>query len=178
MDKQLQYIQAIRDIYPDFKIETVQLNQHGQFNDILLVNYETIFRFPKTLREADKLVRETALLRSLQSHVTLPIPDPLYQSQESASLDQIFMDYPLLSGEPFLPGRLNTLTEEQLQHVANQLATFLQHLHTIPAEALAVKLPDFQGCEGWQDLDARFGSKRLPFIRPDAHMRGTRLFHA
>ncbi|HLQ51040.1 MAG TPA: phosphotransferase [Terriglobales bacterium] len=176
MDEQLQYIQAIRDIYPDFKIDTVHLNQHGQFNDILLVNNETIFRFPKTLREAAKLVMETALLRSLQSRVTLPIPDPLYQSQESASIGQIFMGYPLLPGEPLCPERLQTLTEEQLQHVANQLATFLQHLHTTPAEALAVKLPDFQGCEEWQDLYARFRSKLFPFMRPDAHMNVTRLF--
>ena len=77
MDKQSSYIQAIRNIYPDFNIETVQLNQQGQFNDILLVNGETIFRFPKTQREAARLVTETGLLRSLQRHVALPIPDPL-----------------------------------------------------------------------------------------------------
>ena len=176
MDKQLQYIQAIRDIYPNLNIETVQLNQHGQFNDILLVNNQTIFRFPKTLREADKLMRETILLRSLQSRVTLPIPDPLYQSQQSASIGQIFIGYPLLPGEPLWPEQLQTFTEERLQHVANQLAAFLQRLHTTPAEALTVKLPDFQGCEDWQDLYARFRGKLFPYMRPDARMRVTRLF--
>jgi len=176
MDKQSQYIQAIRDIYPAFKIETVQLNQHGQFNDILLVNNQAVFRFPKTPREAAKLVTETALLRSLQSRVTLPIPNPLYQSQPTASIGQIFMGYPLLPGEPLWPERLNTFTDEQLQHVAHQLATFLQRLHTTPAEALAVKLPYFQGCEEWQALYDRFRSKLFPFMRPDMHMRVTRQF--
>src|SRR5260370_7070708 len=103
MDKQLQYIQAIRDIYPDFKIDMVQLNQDGQFNDILLVNYETIFRFPKTLREADKLMRETVLLRTLQTHATLPIPHPLYQIQETPSLRQPLMSYPPLPVQPSFP---------------------------------------------------------------------------
>src|SRR5439155_25246064 len=73
MDKQAKYIQIIHDIYPDFKIETLHLNQTGQFNDILVINEEVIFRFPKTLREADKLVTEIALLCSLQAHSTLPI---------------------------------------------------------------------------------------------------------
>ncbi len=73
MNKQLQYIQAIHNVYPDLKIEKAQLNQNGQFNDILLVNNKTIFRFPKTLREATKLVTEIRLLRSLKGFVTLPI---------------------------------------------------------------------------------------------------------
>jgi len=176
MDKQLQYIQAIRDIYPAFKIETVQFNQQGQFNDILLVNNLTVFRFPKTPREAAKLVTETVLLRSLQSRVTLPIPNPLYQSQQSASIGQIFMGYPLLPGEPLWPERLNIFTEEQLQHVAYQLATFLRHLHTTPAEALAVKLPFLQGCEEWQALYDRFRSKLFPIMRPGAHLQVTRQF--
>ncbi|HEY6408882.1 MAG TPA: aminoglycoside phosphotransferase family protein, partial [Ktedonobacteraceae bacterium] len=177
MDKQSQYIQAIHNVYPDFKIETAQLNRHGQFNDIFLVNGETIFRFPKTLREAAKLVTEAVLLRSLQSRATLPIPDPLYQSKESASIGQVFMGYHLLPGEPLWPERLHTFKDEkQLQHVANQLATFLHHLHTIPVEALAVELPDFQGCEEWQDLYNRFRSKLFPYMRPDACLWVTKQF--
>jgi len=121
-------------------------------------------------------VRETVLLRSLQSSVTLPIPGPLYQSRESSSIGQILMGYPLLPRKPLWPEQLQIIPEERLQHVANQLATFLQHLHTTPAEALAVKLPDSQGCKDWQALYDRFRSKLLPFMRPDAHMRVTRLF--
>ncbi|HLJ36447.1 MAG TPA: phosphotransferase, partial [Ktedonobacteraceae bacterium] len=35
-------------------------------------------------------------------------------------------------------------------------------------EQLAVKLPDFQGCEEWIDLYNRFRNKLFPFMRPDA----------
>src|SRR5215469_4559729 len=169
MDKQIQYIQVIHDVYPDFKIETVQINEHGQFNDILLINDETIFRFPKTLREAAKLETETAVLRSLHNRVTLPISFPVYQSKEGASIGQIFMAYHFLPGEPLWPERLRAIRdEEQLQHIANQLATFLYQLHTTPADALEVKLPDFQGCEEWQSLYERFRSKLFPFMRLDA----------
>lgn len=177
MDKQSQYIQAIHDVYSDFIIETVQLNQQGQFNDILIVNGETIFRLPKTEREAAKLVIETALLRSLQGRVILPIPDPLYQSEEGAAIGQVFMGYWLLPGEPFWPERLQAIKdEEQLQHVANQVATFLKHLHSISAEALEVRLPDFQGCEEWRDLYDRFRGKLFPFMRSDARLRVKKQF--
>jgi hypothetical protein len=42
MGKQSHYIQAIQDVYPNLRIETVDLKQHGQFNDILVVNQESI----------------------------------------------------------------------------------------------------------------------------------------
>jgi len=177
MDKQLTYIQAIIDTYPDFNVETVHLNQGGQFNDILLVNGEIIFRFPKTAREAAKLETETALLRSLQSHVTLPIPNPIYQSRDIAAIGQVFMGYRLLVGEPFWPRTLDIITnKEQLQHLATQLSTFLHQLHTTPAEALHVKLPGFQGCEEWQGLYNRFRDKLFPFMQPDACTLITRQF--
>ena len=169
MDQQLPYLQAIHDVYPDLKIESIQLFQHGQFNDILLIDNQTIFRFPKTQREADKLATETALLRNLQSYVTLPIPDPAYQSQKNAPPGQIFMGYHFLPGEPLWPERLYALRDEkQIQHLANQLATFLQQLHTISAERLEVKLSGFRGCEEWQELYDRFQNKLFPFMRQDA----------
>ena len=64
MDKQSHYIQAIQDVYPHLSIETVELKQHGQFNDILVVNQESIFalaslphrtqQFQKNLYHFDK----------------------------------------------------------------------------------------------------------------------------
>ena len=177
MDQQLQYIRAIHDAYPDLQIDSVQLFQHGQFNDILLIDNQKIFRFPKTQREADKLTTEMALLRSLHDYVRLPIPDPAYQSQKNAPPGKIFIGYRFLSGEPLWPERLHALRgEKQIQHIANQLATFLQQLHTISAEQLGVQLPDFRGCEEWQDLYDRFRDKLFPFMRSDAHQEVSRQF--
>jgi aminoglycoside 2''-phosphotransferase len=176
MNKQSHYIYAIHDVYPDFSIETVQINQNGQFNDIVMINNERIFRFPKTPREAAKLMTEIALLRSLQSYMTLPIPYPIYQSKETASIGQVFMGYHLLPGEPLWPKTLGTLKDEEVQHLADQLATFLRQLHAISVKILEVKLPDFQGCEKWRDLYNRFQSKLFPFMRVDARRWVTEQF--
>jgi aminoglycoside 2''-phosphotransferase len=60
------YIHAIHDVYPALLIEAAHLNQQGQFNDVLVINNEYIFRFPKTQREALKLDRETKLFTALR----------------------------------------------------------------------------------------------------------------
>jgi aminoglycoside 2''-phosphotransferase len=177
MDKQANYIQIIHDVYPDIKIETAYLNQSGQFNDILIINGEIIFRFPKTLREADKLVTESALLWSLQGHTTLPIPNPIYRSRLTEPIGRVFMGYHMLPGEPLWPKTLQAIKDEKLlQHLADQLATFLRGLHAAPAEALEVKLPGFRGCEEWQELYERFRSKLFPFMRINARAWTTRHF--
>ncbi|MHB8597906.1 MAG: phosphotransferase family protein [Ktedonobacteraceae bacterium] len=169
MDKISAYIQAIRDVYPDLAIKTTQFNKDGQFNDVLIINEESIFRFPKTEREATKLVTEVALLRGLQNHVTLPIPNPIYRSAETASVGQNFMGYSLLAGEPFWHKTFYAINDEGLlQHLANQLATFLHQMHSTQAGELVVNLPDFQGCAEWIDLYNRFRNKLFPIMRPDA----------
>src|SRR5436305_1117458 len=169
MDKQANYIQVIHDVYPDFKIETLHLNQNGQFNDILVINEEIIFRFPKTPREADKLVTESALLWSLQGHTTLPIPRPIYRSKVTEPIGHVFMGYHMLPGEPLWPQTLYAIKDEKLlQHLADQLATFLRQLHSTPAEALEVKLPDFRGCEEWRGLLEGICHKVFPFLMFDA----------
>ena len=178
LETHLRYIRSIHETYPDFEIAHCDLNQRGQFNDILLVNDRTIFRFPKTAREAEKLATEIALLKTLQSLVPLPIPRPLYQSKEGTVIGQIFMGYPLLPGEPLWPEKLCAFNNEQLRYVAHQLATFLQRLHGISPEMLEVKLPAAQGCEAWSDLYERFRLKLFPFMRPDARLQVTQQFEA
>jgi aminoglycoside 2''-phosphotransferase len=178
LDQQTPYIQAIRACYPGFTIKTARLlSQQGQFNNVLLVNEDTIFRFPKTPREAAKLTIETALLRNLQERVTLPIPNPLYQSQEGASIGQVFMGFHLLPGEPLMPETLQALSSEgHRQHIAEQLAEFLHQLHAMPVDAVSVTLPAFQGCEEWKDLYNRFHDRLFPFMRPDARRQVTKHF--
>ena len=177
MNKEANYIQIIRDVYPGIPIETAHLNQNGQFNDILVVNEEIIFRFPKTLREADKLMTESALLWNLQGRTTLPVPDPIYRSKVAEPIGHVFMGYHLLPGKPLWPETLHAIKDDKLlQHLADQLATFLRGLHSFPAEALKVRLPDFRGCEEWRDLYERLRTKLFPFMRIDARTWTTRHF--
>jgi len=177
LDRQAGYIQVIHDLYPDLEIEKAHLNQNGQFNDILVINDKIIFRFPKTMREAGKMVTECAVLWSLQGRLPLPIPDPIYRSEMGEAIGHVFMGYHMLPGVPLWPQTLHAIHDEtQLQHLADQLATFLRALHATPAEALEVKLPDFRGCEEWQELYERFRDKLFRYMRPGARAWTTRHF--
>ncbi len=171
MNKQAIYVQTIQNAYPDLAIETVQFNQSGQFNDILLVNDALIFRFPKVERETRKLRTEVALLRSLQARLSLPIPQPLYVREETEGIGQIFMGYPMLPGKPLRPSLLHTLGNEVVQSLAEALAIFLRQLHSTPLETLEVKLPDIQGCAEWSDLYQRFRDRLFPFMRDEARLQ-------
>jgi len=177
LDRQASYIQVLQSLYPNLEIETAHLNQNGQFNDILIINDKIIFRFPKTMREAGKLVTECAVLWSLQGRMTLPIPNPIYRSRVTETIGHVFMGYHMLPGMPLWPQTLCAIRDETLiQHLADQLATFLRVLHATPAEALEVKLPDFRGCEEWQELYERFRDKLFRYMRRDARAWTTRHF--
>ena len=47
MKKIDKYQQQIHDAFPELSIEQISLNEEGLNNDILVINEELIFRFPK-----------------------------------------------------------------------------------------------------------------------------------
>ncbi|WP_257147702.1 hypothetical protein [Bacillus sp. AW] len=60
------------------QIESTYINEIGQNNDVLIVNDDIVFRFPKYEKGIEKLRLETKLLERLQSFITLPIPYPFW----------------------------------------------------------------------------------------------------
>ena len=56
------YEQRILNIFPELSIENISLNDEGLNNDILIVNEELIFRFPKHEDAANKLNIETKII--------------------------------------------------------------------------------------------------------------------
>src|SRR5262245_13210161 len=134
MNNQETYLQAIREAYPDLVIKKVQANyREGQFNDILVINDEIIFRFPRYAEGIEALITEIEILKHIQGRVTLPVPKPVYTSVDTQTVGKVFMGYPLIPGGPLWQEVLETITEaETLQRIADQLAGFLKELHGIP----------------------------------------------
>ena len=59
------YAQQIKKYCVDLPIERISLNQDGQYNDVLIVNDELIFRFAKVSDAIKTLQQELAILRSI-----------------------------------------------------------------------------------------------------------------
>ncbi len=71
-------LNIIHAAYPQLEIDTYSFNNTGQNNDVLVVNDEIVFRFPRTPHGVRQLRIEAAILSFLQSHVTLQVPNPIY----------------------------------------------------------------------------------------------------
>jgi len=80
MHTAVECLRIIEATYPDLRIQTYSFNNRGQNNDVLIVNEEIVFRFPRTAHGARQLRAEAAILSHLQNRVTLQVPNPLYLS--------------------------------------------------------------------------------------------------
>jgi aminoglycoside 2''-phosphotransferase len=160
------YVQRIRQLAPELSINSITTNREGLLNDVVIVNGELVFRFPKHEYAFKHLKREAEILRLLQNYITLDIPSPLYESDDCLA-------YRLIPGETLRRDRLMRLTEGDQQAIADQLAQFLKELHELPIDEIAdfeIPLADaLMKYEGWVNAYRRIQEKVVPLLMP--HVR-------
>ncbi|WP_235439958.1 phosphotransferase family protein [Paenibacillus sp. DMB20] len=164
-------MEVVRHLYPDFRINHIEPYTHGQNNDVFLVNQSVVFRFPKYTDGMKQLQTETELLVAVGPYITLPIPNPIYQSFKENEVGKAFMGYHCIPGSPlWKEDLLGIENDEILSGIASQLVTFLQELHNIPQEAIPSFYkqnqtpirPYFEGL--YQNIKL----KLYPWMRPEA----------
>jgi aminoglycoside 2''-phosphotransferase len=178
MDKESLYLQAIRTAYPGLGIHAARLHTgEGQFNDIVFINDDLIFRFPRYEENIRDFLREIEVLEKLQGHLSLPIPDPVYACSETRSVGSTFMGYKLLQGEPLFRNVLNNITDEStLEVLAHQLADFLYGLHRLSTAALGLDLPLNDALAQSRTFYSDVEKYLLPLMRPEARIAVTKHF--
>ncbi|MDP7977886.1 phosphotransferase family protein [Bacillus sp. WLY-B-L8] len=132
MVRENEYVQYLEKVYPNLDVQTAYVNDIGQNNDVLIVNENIVFRFPKYEEGIAKLIAETKLLEKIQNYVSLSIPCPSYQHFQPMEPGKVFSDYNIINGEPFWNTTFLQLYEEEQSTGAAQLANFLKELHSIP----------------------------------------------
>ena len=178
-DRERSLIRRLRQACPDLALAPSALRfARGQFNDVLLVGGELVFRFPRSPRAAEALEAETALLRALRGRLPLPVPDPAYVGTDPRTGRFGFVGYRLLPGEPLTAAALAAAGEEALGRLAAQLAAFLRALHRVPAAELGPGLPVAAGREAWDGLYARFRAELFGRMRRDARAEVALRFEA
>ncbi len=163
------YLLAIHESYPDFDITTTRLHpDEGQFNDILIINDEYVFRFPKHAQGVELLLHETQILKNIRSYLTLPTPDPIYISRDRQA-SKAFSGYLMLPGEPLWRETMEGIPDEEtLQRLADQLAGFLKVLHNIPIAAAGEEERMHETREEWNDLYQDIRQHLFDRMRPEA----------
>jgi aminoglycoside 2''-phosphotransferase len=158
------YKTRIAEIFPE-DIKDVEFNDAGLMNDIVLVNGELVFRFPKHEYAFKHLPTEARLLNFLQHKISLEIPKPFYISDD-------VMSYALIRGEALRRDWLLKLAEDEQQNIADQMAQFFKELHGIDAAKADFEIPPADALTGygnWLKTYQRIGDKVFPLLMP--HMR-------
>lgn len=155
------YLRRVREIRPGLEIRDAALNREGLLNDVVFVNGGLVFRFAKRDFFYKDPREEARVLRLLRRHVTLPVPEPFYASEDALA-------YPLIPGEALRRDVLMRLAEDDQQAVADQLAQFFRELHGVPVEeAKAAGVPPADALvsyEGWVAVYARIREKVFPLL--------------
>ncbi len=174
-----EYLAAIADRYPDLEVQTAHLIESGQFSQILVVNGEWIFRFPRFAAGVAQLRVEAALLEAVGPHLPLAVPNPRFLYLDSEVPGEAFMGYRLITGEPLLQKTFLSFGKSDRLRLAQALAGFLRALHTFPVtEAIAGSVPRRDGPEEWAELYARFRASLFPHMSLQARQQVSRSFEA
>src|SRR5262245_48418808 len=99
-DGHMNVMQRIRAACPHLEIDSIDLGMSGRFNDVVIVNNAIVFRFPRYRWVAENLRNEIAILRKLNSLVSISIPKPANDISETQALDDNFLSYPMILGVP------------------------------------------------------------------------------
>src|SRR5262249_37149370 len=133
---------AVREI----SIQSITLNTEGLMNDIVIVNGEIVFRFPKHEYSSKHLKNETGILRLLRNYISLQIPSPLYEMDDA-------LVYRFIPGESLRRDVLMGASQDDQQAIADQLAQFFKELHGIPINEISdfeIPMADaLMKYEGW-----------------------------
>ncbi|WP_257141141.1 aminoglycoside phosphotransferase family protein [Bacillus sp. AFS015802] len=116
-------LQIVNETIPKDQIHSVENNSMGWDNDILIINEEMVFRFPKTRKIASKVVDEVVLLKQLAAKKPLlefPQYEPIHMDGELAGVK-----YPYLKGKPLGESSPSAAQSAEL------LGDFLTKLHSI-----------------------------------------------
>ncbi|MCE5170829.1 aminoglycoside phosphotransferase family protein [Paenibacillus profundus] len=160
------YVNAISSKCPDIPIESIREISTGQNNDVLVVNEQLIFRFPKHAEAARNLAQECRILQHLRTRMHVRIPQPEYVSL-SASDNTLFIGYEMIEGIPLSDDIFHSTKDKQ--KLADELGSFLKTLHGVEAgSALDMEAPDHVAF--WTDLYDRIQNKLFSYMNSEARL--------
>jgi len=148
--------QRVLQIIPDLRISSVRAGDDGLVNDVLIVNEELVFRFPRDDSDRRALQREARLLAFVRPRVSLSVPEVIQQHQDC-------IVYRFIPGVPLDRQRLLAQDAFTRKVLLEQLGTFLHELHSLPSEAVGGPVETPSGMrEEYEELYQALERELLP----------------
>ena len=163
MEKIERYIEKIKENYPNIDVKSYERNTIGQNNDIIIINNEYVFRFPKYQNGIKTLKVETEVLESIKEYITLNIPNPKYNFFKEQEVGQVFAGYKMMFGKPLWKNTFMNIKNKKV--LANQLANFLKELHSISSKEVEnIDIPVCDSYEKWSVLFNKIREKLYKYM--------------
>jgi aminoglycoside 2''-phosphotransferase len=163
------YIQTINTYYPDLMIESCSFNQDGQYNDVIIVNQELVFRFAKVHPAIKTLKKEIAILTTIRDSISVKVPNPKYSHVNTNALGEAFMGYPMIPGIPLWRPTFKEIDDSGIRHnLAAQLSKFLLELHGYQIKNIPLKLDNDDSRLKWVEMYQRIQQSLFPYMRSGA----------
>jgi aminoglycoside phosphotransferase (APT) family kinase protein len=122
------YLKRIREAFPNLEIKTIRNNSDGLTNDVLIVNDDLVFRFPKNKTWARELLaNEIKVIELLRNLVEIPLPQ-FELAAEDLSVHRF------IKGKPLCRHDVLKSNEKEKTKIAEQLGVFLKQMHNVPME--------------------------------------------
>jgi aminoglycoside 2''-phosphotransferase len=128
MDVPGTWLDRIAAACPELRVDTAELNQEGLVNDVVIVNGERVFRFPKSDRAKSALAHEVTVLAIVRERCSLPVPNLELLADDVSA-------HRMIAGRPMDRDTVLRLTAGEREVVFDQLGGFLLALHGIDANA-------------------------------------------
>lgn len=120
------YLRTVQQAYGNVPPPQLRFNQEGLVNDVVIVNDEWVFRFPKHAGAKDILRREARVLELVSRHVNAPVP-------AFETLDDDVATYRYVPGTPLTRSLLLRQSPPVRAALLTDVVRFVQELHAIPA---------------------------------------------
>ena len=126
------YSSIIKGYFPDIVPEHITLFQDGYDHDVLLVNNSTAFRFPRTKDHGKKDRVENTFLPEFAKISPILVQD--MESHNDVMLGITYQMYRFIPGIPLTKEFAQSLPEQELVRIAEEMGNFLTTLHSFPIE--------------------------------------------
>lgn len=170
--------ESIEAVCPGLGLERVELFRAGQNNELILVNGELIFRFPKFAAGAAGLRREDAVLRAVRPRVPLATPEYIYLNPDD-EVGRAFVGYRKLPGSPLWPEDFRRIGDEgTVDRLAADIGSFLRALHAVPTETVDIPQEPSDSPAALREIFGRVEQVVFPRLTMEARAWTTEQFEA
>ncbi|PLR96869.1 phosphotransferase [Bacillus sp. T33-2] len=166
-------LNSILQALPHLQINDIKQNQQGWDNDIVIINDELVFRFPKNEEIAKKLITEKLLLDIL-SEKTPVIALPVYKLINADQEKLICTYHEYIPGNPLTADHFGKFDTDE---AAKLLADFLSKLHSIDSsDAQMAGLSTIHTKTYWSEFHLSIKDEIYPFLSASHQLDMDRIF--